>query len=389
MRSCCSTILTGRGCDECKRRWSPRRAAHHGDLPRLAAGPGWGPTATSTCWRRANSPGWSRRSRSLHGREVLRAGRRATSCAPSPASWPSSSNTGADAPNERRASRHCPRPEDHAAPVVRDRRRPPHALRPERHRLPGCHRGPARPPRRPGAALPDRARWPGGRRGHLRPGGAVGARAQRGARGEPAAAVPAHHPGLLAQPRLRLRRPGHHQRRRPDPPGPRRRDPRRRRGVALRHPDPALAGGSARSWSRRARRRRSGSGSGIFAQVRPRDLVPVTPAIAEPSTGESMGQSAEKMAKENGITREAQDRLALLSHQRAAAGDRRRPAHRGDRALVRRPGHGRGGHQRQRHPRRHLARGARQAQAGVRPRATARSPPATPRRSPTAPRWCC
>jgi acetyl-CoA acyltransferase len=32
-----------------------------------------------------------------------------------------------------------------------------------------------------------------------------------------------------------------------------------------------------------------------------------------------MGQSAEKMAKENGITREAQDRLAMLSHHRAAA----------------------------------------------------------------------
>lgn len=57
---------------------------------------------------------------------------------------------------------------------------------------------------------------------------------------------------------------------------------------------------------------------GIFAKIRPRDLVPVSPAIAEPSTGESMGQSAEKMAKENGITREAQDRVALQSHQRAA-----------------------------------------------------------------------
>ena len=57
----------------------------------------------------------------------------------------------------------------------------------------------------------------------------------------------------------------------------------------------------------------------VFAKVRPRDLIPVSPAIAEPSTGESMGQSAEKMAKENGISREAQDRLALLSHQRAAA----------------------------------------------------------------------
>jgi acetyl-CoA acyltransferase len=59
-----------------------------------------------------------------------------------------------------------------------------------------------------------------------------------------------------------------------------------------------------------------------FLRVRPRDLVPVTPAIAEPSTGESMGQSAEKMAKENNIPRDEQDRLALMSHQRAAAGTR-------------------------------------------------------------------
>ena len=57
-----------------------------------------------------------------------------------------------------------------------------------------------------------------------------------------------------------------------------------------------------------------------LGRTRPKDLVPVTPAIAEPSTGETMGQSAEKMAKENGISREAQDRYALMSHQRAAAG---------------------------------------------------------------------
>ncbi len=56
-----------------------------------------------------------------------------------------------------------------------------------------------------------------------------------------------------------------------------------------------------------------------LSKVRPRDLVPVAPAIAEPSTGESMGQSAEKMAKENGISREEQDRYAVMSHQRAAA----------------------------------------------------------------------
>ncbi len=59
---------------------------------------------------------------------------------------------------------------------------------------------------------------------------------------------------------------------------------------------------------------------GAFAKLRPRDFIPVSPAIAEPSTGESMGQSAEKMAKENGISREAQDEVALMSHHRAAAG---------------------------------------------------------------------
>ncbi|HWO88219.1 MAG TPA: acetyl-CoA C-acyltransferase FadI [Gemmatimonadales bacterium] len=58
----------------------------------------------------------------------------------------------------------------------------------------------------------------------------------------------------------------------------------------------------------------------ILAKTRLRDLVPVTPAIAEPSTGETMGQNAEKMAKENGISREAQDRFAVRSHHLAAAG---------------------------------------------------------------------
>jgi acetyl-CoA acyltransferase len=46
----------------------------------------------------------------------------------------------------------------------------------------------------------------------------------------------------------------------------------------------------------------------------------VVPAIAEPSTGESMGESAERMAKENGITREAQDAWALRSHRLALQG---------------------------------------------------------------------
>jgi acetyl-CoA acyltransferase len=63
-----------------------------------------------------------------------------------------------------------------------------------------------------------------------------------------------------------------------------------------------------------------GSRARALSRIRPRDLVPITPAIAEPSTGETMGQSAEKMAKINHIPREEQDQLALRSHRLASAG---------------------------------------------------------------------
>jgi len=55
-----------------------------------------------------------------------------------------------------------------------------------------------------------------------------------------------------------------------------------------------------------------------FAGLRPRDLAPVPPAIKEFSTGLSMGDSAEKMAKENHISRQAQDEFAHRSHSLAA-----------------------------------------------------------------------
>jgi acetyl-CoA acyltransferase len=58
----------------------------------------------------------------------------------------------------------------------------------------------------------------------------------------------------------------------------------------------------------------------ILARLRPKDFIPITPAIAEPSTGETMGQSAEKMAKLNSISREEQDHFALRSHRLASAG---------------------------------------------------------------------
>ncbi|MEX2528143.1 MAG: acetyl-CoA C-acyltransferase FadI [Gemmatimonadota bacterium] len=57
-----------------------------------------------------------------------------------------------------------------------------------------------------------------------------------------------------------------------------------------------------------------------FSGLRPGDLIPQAPAIAEYSTGETMGESAERMAKENGISREAQDEWALRSHRLAQAG---------------------------------------------------------------------
>lgn len=104
--------------------------------------------------------------------------------------------------------------------------------------------------------------------------------------------------------------------------------------IALGHADIAIAGGSesltqvpilhSRGMSdiliATSRAKSLSQRLATLARIRPRDLVPITPAIAEPSTGETMGQSADKMAKINGISREAQDRFALRSHQRAAAG---------------------------------------------------------------------
>jgi acetyl-CoA acyltransferase len=104
--------------------------------------------------------------------------------------------------------------------------------------------------------------------------------------------------------------------------------------IALGHVDVAIAGG-AESLSNVPILHSAGMTAALVAAsraksfaarvqalsgIRPKDLVPVTPAIAEPTTGESMGQSAEKMAKLNGITRAEQDELAYASHRNAAAG---------------------------------------------------------------------
>ncbi|KHT26012.1 3-ketoacyl-CoA thiolase [Pectobacterium carotovorum subsp. carotovorum] len=56
----------------------------------------------------------------------------------------------------------------------------------------------------------------------------------------------------------------------------------------------------------------------LLSGLRPKDLLPVAPAVAEYSTGLRMGDTAEQMAKTYGITREEQDELAHRSHKLAA-----------------------------------------------------------------------
>ena len=104
--------------------------------------------------------------------------------------------------------------------------------------------------------------------------------------------------------------------------------------IMVGHADIAIAGGAeslsdvpilhSRGFSdalvAASKARTLGARIGALARIRPRDLIPITPAIAEPTTGESMGQSADKMAKINGITREDQDAFALASHRNASAG---------------------------------------------------------------------
>ena len=104
--------------------------------------------------------------------------------------------------------------------------------------------------------------------------------------------------------------------------------------IALGHIDVAIAGGAeslsnvpilhsqgfSEALVKASKAKSLGGRVKALAAIRPRDLVPITPAIAEPSTGESMGQSAEKMAKINHIPREEQDQFALRSHRLASKG---------------------------------------------------------------------
>lgn len=57
----------------------------------------------------------------------------------------------------------------------------------------------------------------------------------------------------------------------------------------------------------------------LLRGLRPTDLLPELPAIAEFSTGLTMGQTAERLATRLRISREDQDAYALSSHRRSAA----------------------------------------------------------------------
>lgn len=56
-----------------------------------------------------------------------------------------------------------------------------------------------------------------------------------------------------------------------------------------------------------------------WAGFRPRELKPVILGITEPTTGLSMGQHTDRMARDWGVTRAEQDQLAFESHRKAVA----------------------------------------------------------------------
>lgn len=68
-----------------------------------------------------------------------------------------------------------------------------------------------------------------------------------------------------------------------------------------------------------ARGRTLGQRIGPWLKLRPKHFKPVLPAVVEPRTGLSMGQSTEIMAKRWEISRQDQDQLAYESHIKAAA----------------------------------------------------------------------
>lgn len=81
----------------------------------------------------------------------------------------------------------------------------------------------------------------------------------------------------------------------------------------------AVSQGLGQAFVQMGRARSNVDRARVVAGLRPTDLVPVPTRAVEPRTGLSMGQHMAATAQDWGITREAQDRLAVESHQRLAA----------------------------------------------------------------------
>lgn len=80
-----------------------------------------------------------------------------------------------------------------------------------------------------------------------------------------------------------------------------------------------LSRGFSQTLRRLAQAKGPGAALGALGRLRPRHLRLDIPTAKERTTGLSMGDHAEIMAKEWGINRESQDRYALASHSRAIA----------------------------------------------------------------------
>ncbi len=83
--------------------------------------------------------------------------------------------------------------------------------------------------------------------------------------------------------------------------------------------DLGLAPGLSRALRQAAQAGSPGRALKALGQLRPSDLGLHVPEASERTTGLTMGEHAELMARDWGIEREAQDRLAVQSHHRAAS----------------------------------------------------------------------
>jgi len=80
--------------------------------------------------------------------------------------------------------------------------------------------------------------------------------------------------------------------------------------------------GMTHMFDRLMRAKSPGAKVAALASVRPRDFKPrvaIAEGLTDPVSGLNMGETAEVLAKEFGISREAQDDFALTSHRRAVA----------------------------------------------------------------------